>query len=125
MGIAKFKDLFIGNSFASFAQLSKKFGLPNTNFFRYLQARHFLHSQMASFPGATTVTTADMLLGLHPLCKGLISVIYDKLIDIKQVPLDKIKTAWERDLNFQLLNDVWDSILRLVNTVSLCARRCL
>ena len=119
MGIEKCKHLFIHNSFASFAQLSKKFGLPNTHFFRYLQVRHFLHSRMDSFPRATTATTANVLLGLHPSFKGLISVIYDKLTGIKQAPLHKIKTAWEWDLNFQLSNDVWDSILRLVNTTSL------
>lgn len=124
-GIEKFKDLFIGNTFASFAQLSGKFSLPNTHFFRYLQARHFLRSQMASFPEATTATAADMLLDLHPSRKGLISVIYNELMGIKQTPLDKIKTAWEQDLNFQLSNDVWDSILRLVNSTSLCARHCL
>ncbi|KAL0149606.1 hypothetical protein M9458_055133 [Cirrhinus mrigala] len=124
-GIEKFKDLFIDNRMASFAQISGKFGLPNTHFFRYLQARHFLHSQIASFPEATAATTADMFLSFHPSHKGLISVIYDKLMGIKQAPMDKIKTAWEQDLNFQLSNEVWDSILRLVNSTSLCARHSL
>jgi len=50
-------------------------------------------TQVASVPGATAATIANMLPGLHSSRKGLITVIYDKLMGIKQAPLDKIKTA--------------------------------
>lgn len=41
-GIVTFADLFIDGQFASFTQLCSKFKLPNSNFFRYLQIRHFV-----------------------------------------------------------------------------------
>ncbi|XP_059844675.1 uncharacterized protein LOC132404523 isoform X2 [Hypanus sabinus] len=49
-GIRHFEDLFIDNRFASFEQLSIKFNLPNTHFFRYLQIRHFISPLIPHFP---------------------------------------------------------------------------
>lgn len=43
LGIECFRDLFIDNSFVSFEELSERFKLPKTHFFRYLQIKHFLH----------------------------------------------------------------------------------
>lgn len=124
-GIKRFKDLYLDNSFASFEQLSEKFSLPSTHFFRYLQLRHFLRNQIPNFPETPDMEIVDALLKLHPSRKGLISIIYDKLSAIKQVPLNKIKSAWEQDLNLSIDNDTWDSIFRLVNSTSLCARHSL
>lgn len=124
-GIRCFRDLFIDNYFASFEQLSTKFNLSKTHFFRYLQARHFIHSQVESFPAASETNIMDGVLELHPTCKGLLSKLYNKLVDIRKDPLDKIKTAWERDLNVTLSENQWQSILRLVNSTSFCARHCL
>ena len=49
-GLRYFKDLFIEDKFASFAQLSSKFDLPTSNFFRYLQARHYVSDSVPGFP---------------------------------------------------------------------------
>lgn len=43
-----FKDLFTGNTLASFEQLSENFSLPKLSFFWYLQARRFVLSQLSS-----------------------------------------------------------------------------
>ena len=124
-GIRHFRDLFVQNSFASFKQLSEKFDLPTIHFFRYLQVRHFIRSQVQSFPMASDMNIVDEVFDLHPTRKGLISIIYNKLTGIRHVPLDKIKSAWEQDLNLVLSEDVWETILRLINTTSFCARHCL
>lgn len=41
-GLSTVKDLYIGDHFASFAQLQAKFSLPPGHFFRYLQIRNFV-----------------------------------------------------------------------------------
>lgn len=64
----------------------------------------------------------DDILSLNPTRKRFISIIYDKLVEIRQAPLDKIKKAWEHDLNTSLSNSEWESIFKLINTSSLWAR---
>lgn len=118
----RFKDLFINNCFPSFEQLSARYNLSKDNFFRYLQIRHFLASQLPSFPNANGASMIDDILSLNPTRKRFISIIYDKLVEIRQAPLDKIKKAWEHDLNTSLSNSEWESIFKLINTSSLCAR---
>uniref|UniRef100_A0A669D0H5 Reverse transcriptase domain-containing protein n=1 Tax=Oreochromis niloticus TaxID=8128 RepID=A0A669D0H5_ORENI len=124
-GITCFNDLFFDNTFASFAQLSEKFNLPRTHLFRYLQTRQFLQSQIPNFPVAPDASPGDMLLTLIPTRKGFISLIYDRLVSMNGSSIDRIKTAWEQDLNQSLSMDTWDLILKLVNSTSLCARHCL
>uniref|UniRef100_A0A3P8TZR2 Reverse transcriptase zinc-binding domain-containing protein n=1 Tax=Amphiprion percula TaxID=161767 RepID=A0A3P8TZR2_AMPPE len=125
MGIKSFKDLFIDNNFASFDQLTNKFGIPRTHFFRYLQIRHFLQSQLPDFPEAPQSSVIDDILSLQPSGKGLISKIYSKLTDLNQVSTARIRAAWEQDLNQHLSDDAWDSILGLVNATSFCSRHSL
>ena len=60
-------------------------------------------------------------LSMHPSQKCLISFIYGKLAAIKQAPLEKIHLAWEKDLNLELTDNAWDSILKQVNSTSFCA----
>ena len=124
-GIRCFGDLFFDNNFASFHQLSVKFDLPNSHFFRYLQVRHFIRSSIPNFPVMPNATVVDSLLHLNPTDKGLISNIYGKIKNLKQMSTGKIKNLWEQDLNISISNDLWDSILKLVNSTSLCARHSL
>ena len=46
-------------------------------------------------------------------------------LDLRHAPTDKLRTAWEADLCLSLSEDTWTSILKLVNSSSLCARHCL
>ncbi|XP_059837717.1 uncharacterized protein LOC132400604 [Hypanus sabinus] len=124
-GIRRFEDLFIDNRFASFQQLSVQFNLPNAHFFRYLQIRHFIAPLIPNFPEMPAKNAMDLFLSINPLGKGLISIIQDKLAALRRAPVDKIKMAWEHDLNTSLSDESWDSILKSVNSTSLCARHCL
>lgn len=74
---------------------------------------------------AADSTIVDTILSIDPLKKRLISVLYGKLLELRSAPTDKLKTAWEEDLGFPLSEDTWVSILKLVNSTSLCARHCL
>ncbi len=119
LGICRFKDLFIDNMFLPFEHLSRNFKIPNSHFFRYLQIRDFLRCQIPNFPVGPDSNIADSLLCLHPSHKGLISVIYSKLLGVRQAPLIKIKTAWEQDLNLSIPEDTWETVFKLINDTSL------
>lgn len=47
------------------------------------------------------------------------------VLDLRRAPTDKLRIAWEEDLGLSLSEDTWISILKLVNSTSLCARHCL
>ena len=92
LGIECFRDLFTDTGFVSFEQLAVKFSLPKSHFYRYLQIRHFLRGQLPSFPQTPDASTVDVLLNFKP-CKGLVSTVYNKLLGIRQAPLNNIRTA--------------------------------
>ena len=92
-GIVHFKDLFINNSLASFEQLSRKFRLCKSNFFGYLQARHFVLAQTSGTITAIDLTIVDTVLSIDPRKKSLISALYGKLLDLRSAPTDKLKNS--------------------------------
>ena len=49
-GIKSIRSLYIGGKFASFTQLSELFDIPRTHFFRYLQIRNLVCTNIVSFP---------------------------------------------------------------------------
>lgn len=86
----RFKNLFIDNSLASFAQLSKEFDLPVSNFFRYLQARHFVLTQMSESVTTVNLTFVDSVLSTGPFKKKLILAFYSKMLNLKSAPTDNL-----------------------------------
>lgn len=58
------EDLFINDTLASFEQLRKKFSPSKSNFFRYLQARHSVLSQLSGSPTSADRTIVDTVLSL-------------------------------------------------------------
>lgn len=116
-GIVCFRDLFIDNTFASFEQLRTKFGLLQSHFFRYLQARHYVLSELSNPPRP--------VLSLNPSQKRLISVLYNMMLAQGSAPLVKLRAGWEEDLGLPLSEEMWTSVLKLVISTSLCARHTL
>lgn len=124
-GIKWFKDLFIDGSFTSFDQLSQKYDLPRSHFYRFLQARHYVSSILPTFPAEPNPNPIDGFLSFDPTVKGAISILYDIISNLRSAPLDRIKADWERDLGLALSDETWDSILSSIHRSSLCARHCL
>lgn len=108
----------MNNTMALFQQLSEKFYLPKSDFFRYLQIRHFIVSQLPTLSTPPDNSTVDSNLSLDPLKKGLISNLYNFIMDLKCTPTDKLKTAWEEDLGFSLAENTWSHILHRVHVPS-------
>lgn len=124
-GITTISDLFLQGSFGSFSQLSDRFDLPKSQFYRYLQIRHFVQKNFPSFPNRPLDNTIDKLLSLSPKQRGLISVIYHNICSISPQSLQGIRELWENDLGTVMRDDQWEAALRLVHTSSPCARHSL
>uniref|UniRef100_A0A669C0E2 Reverse transcriptase zinc-binding domain-containing protein n=1 Tax=Oreochromis niloticus TaxID=8128 RepID=A0A669C0E2_ORENI len=124
-GLTCFKYLFIANKLASFEQLANKYSLPPSHFFRYLQVRHFICSQTSGSSPPPEPTLLETILQLNPTKRELISLLYNKMLNLTHISSSKLKTLWEEDLNMTISDETWASTLKHVNTTSLCARLCL
>lgn len=124
-GIKSISDLYVNSTFGSFTQLSQLFDLPKSHFFRYLQIRHFVQKNIASFPNLPTDDTVDCILSLSPYHKGLISTLYDNISKILPHSLQDVKTRWEDDLGEELTELQWNAVLDLIHKSSPCARHSL
>ena len=49
-GQARFSDLYLEGSFATFNDLCVKYNLPQSHLFWYFQARNYAHTYFTSFP---------------------------------------------------------------------------
>ncbi|KAF3847423.1 hypothetical protein F7725_020451, partial [Dissostichus mawsoni] len=107
-GISQFKDMFTNGNFMSFDQLSEKYNLPKTHFFRYLQARHYVRSVLPCFPKEPDSNPVDMFLSFNPMSPKAMSTLYRNISTLIQAPLVSIKLAWEHDLGQSLEDDLWD-----------------
>ena len=123
-GLYSVGDLYIGGSFASFQQLQENYGLSKSDFFRYLQARHFVRTHLDHFENATP-DKLDRCLRDCTTERNAVSAIYDSLQELDQVNTAYIKEGWEKELGMTIAEDIWKGSLRYINTCSLNARHCL
>ena len=124
-GIRSMWDLYIDNTFASFEQLSQKFGLTGIHFFRYLQIRDFVRKSFVNFPLIPKLTCLDSLLFVNTSKKGRVSMIYNEIMDSCYPTTQHIRTHWEDELGAPLSNEEWDMALSRVHSSSTCARHAL
>lgn len=100
--------------FRSFADQSSKHDLPNSNLFRYLQARDFVKTQSPHFPNRPPETNFD-ILQTNPQQNKLISASYktlDTLVPkstsfIKLRKEDQLQMIFPEQVGFCL--EVWAS----------------
>ena len=121
-GISKFKDMYINCVFASFNDLSQKFGLPRSSLFRYFQARHFLTSHDPNFPILSSMSGLDDMLDSPFNSKRLISRIYDCIASLKTITIAKIRADWADELGEDMEDDMWNCALQRVNDSTSCAK---
>lgn len=124
-GIHSISDLYIDNSFASFEQLSTKYKLPNSHFFRYLQIRDFVKKKFSNFPNTPPLSCFDNLLKFNLFMKGRVSIIYSSIMDTLSPSVSYIREQWENDMGFSLSDEEWDVALLKVHWSSICSRHAL
>lgn len=124
-GLRQVKDLFHDDVFSSFADLSSKYDLPNSHFFRYLQARDFVKKQFPHFPNRPPETDLDSLLRIDPQQRRCISVLYNILDKAVSKSISSTKRGWEEELQLSLSEQQWNVALKLIHSSSICARHAL
>lgn len=122
LGIKRFRDLYINNTFATFEQLSVKFSLPKHTFFRFLQIRSYIRSVDPQFPILPDETQFDTLLAPLPTLKGTLSIIYRHICSLQTTSLNNIKSSWEKELGEEISREQWEEVLKRVHASSICAR---
>jgi len=98
IGIKSLYDLYIGDTFASFEQISQRFGIPRSDFFRYLQVRCFVISNSDCFPLCPPKSLLDSIFKCSTVTKQIISKIYTLLNSHQVISLESLKRKWETDL---------------------------
>ena len=91
--------------------------------FHYFQIRHFLQNQFPEFPNHPTYSEIDSILSLKLIVQILISIIHTEIDSIKPGTLNNLKVAWEQDLGVEQPGTMWETVLGLVQTSSICARQ--
>ena len=124
-GLLHVKHLYKDNIFTNFTELATRFALPQSNFFRFLQARHFVKTNYPHFPNHPPGSLIDSLLTLDPAQKRSISVIYNAIDSLNPDQTTRLKQTWEEELGAPISDNQWDQILKLVHTSSICARHSL
>ncbi len=117
-GVHSVADLYIEGTFASFEQLTVRYNIPRSHFFRFLQIRDFARKHFANFPSAPPPSATDTILRFDVCSKGSIS----KLIN---TPADSLRISWSSDLNMEIDQETWEEVLDRVHSSSICARHCL
>lgn len=118
-GIVSIGDLYINNVFASFAQLRQKFGLPPSHFFRYLQVRSYVKSNIPNFETYKPPEHLYYCMTSELNMKGLVSNFVECLNDSRVPPTQHLKMSWEKDLGIDISEDSWTEALRGIKSCSI------
>lgn len=121
-GIHMIGDLLRDDAFLSFQQLQETFNIPKQHFFGYLQIRHFVSSQTASFSTNTFYSSVERFLLERKNRKHFIASFCSLLGSSVTYHLPDISHRWEKDLNNEYLEDDWLSAIRLIKSTSTCNR---
>lgn len=110
-GIKLICNLFEKDIFLSFKQLQNKFGIPQRDFFGFLQVRHYVQSSL-SFPcdQPTLNPIEDFLLKFNEntsFQKKFISLCYTKLMEITHQLAHTARSCWEADMGTELGDEFW------------------
>ena len=121
-GIVTVEDLYINGHFASFDQLVSKFSPLKTQFFRYVQLRNYVRQNIPSFESLPADDSMSKILLGSPEAKNLISSFVGIFLNQQDKSTLKIKQTWERDLNIEISDDVWEGALKNIKSCSINSR---
>lgn len=109
-GLVVLDQLFEGNVIKTFEELRKEFELPQQDFFRYLQIRHYLHKHKEWERLSNPISKLEhfYINTIQGTTKNkFISYIYSILQeDLKNDNMD-IKEKWELEMNVVISDEQW------------------
>lgn len=112
--------MFSNNTLMSFEQLCEKHNLHNSDFFRYLQLRHYIQHS-TTLPGNMEISPVERFL-FKGCGKLSISTFYKTLSSASSSPLTKLRDTWGRELAIVISDDEWEDVWRKAKFVSICNR---
>lgn len=121
-GIHCVGDLFIHGVFSSFDQLVKKYNLPRSHFFKYLQIRDFTRTQFSTFPTKSPTSALDECLKTKPYQGGYASNLYSRIQEMEGCSFEHLKAQWEEDLGSELPDTTWQWAIERIHKCSICVR---
>ena len=124
-GVLNIKLLYKGGVFMSFDQVRQEFSLPTSNFFRYLQVRHFIQNHLTQFPSLPPKSPLDSILETSPEVRGTVSRLYTAIFEMGGSSLSIMKENWEKDMGTNITEDQWSDIIQRIHSSSICARHSL
>lgn len=92
--------------------------MSDTHFFRYLQVRNYIRTNILDFQLIPISCELYKLFNLKPDSKRLVSKFVDFFTSHNPISTIHLKEAWEKDLNLTINNNMWESCLK---NVFLCA----
>lgn len=78
---------------------------------------------IGQFPNAPQKNPGDSILDRPQSLKGVISILYNKILHNDKRLFSLLKGEWETELNINLCDKLWLSILNRVHTSSACAKQ--
>lgn len=108
-GILELGQLFDKGHLKSFQLLKQEFNLPNKDFYKFLQLRHFLESLLKDERIRLDLFDIEKQLYSSFSLKNKISVFYAMLSNVGSSSLDPLKLVWEKDFGTNLSDEDWVS----------------
>lgn len=101
----------------------KKYNIPRSHFFKYLQLRNFVKQNNILYPNSPNQTTMEKILLRDPHNKSSISYIYETLFQLTSTTtLEHIRSSWAEDLEIEITEEQWEAALQQIHGSSVCAR---
>lgn len=109
-GLTSIHQLVDKEGLKSFGQLQTEFGLPRTNFFRYLQLRDFLTKHKDWERARKPTQIEEKLLKFEFGDGKVIKEFYQVFLDLCPNNTLYIKEKWEAELGIEVTPDTWEGI---------------
>lgn len=120
-GLNKIGDRYSEGLLLSFEQLGNKYGLPKKHFFKYIQVRRFITTQLKSTVKLPLSTIENIAINHHH-SRGLLSKFYNiLLLSSKESSLSYLQ-AWKTDLQTEISDDKWNNSCLLAQTQTINTR---
>lgn len=110
LGISQISCLLSEGTIKSFQQIVDQYNVPKSNFYKYLQLRHFLKPKLDKGELRSKTTEIEYLLLNSACLKGLITRIYDTLSNNCTSAWLGLKDVWEKDIGQTIEENDWEIV---------------
>uniref|UniRef100_A0A8C6UCR3 Reverse transcriptase domain-containing protein n=1 Tax=Neogobius melanostomus TaxID=47308 RepID=A0A8C6UCR3_9GOBI len=121
-GINRFFDLFFQGQFKSFETLKSQYNIPNKDFYKYLQLRHYVQQKAKSLKFYPDSYQLESFLIKNKDHKHFISKFYLEIYSLNLDKLAGLRKSWGVLLKCEIDAKEWDKILTLPSKISICNR---